>query len=65
VLARANVHLPVGRSMPAAKVDFAEQASGADIEAAAEDAERRLRGLFPAVRYLFLDPTRPGGRIGE
>ncbi|TDC36710.1 cation diffusion facilitator family transporter [Micromonospora sp. 15K316] len=47
----------------AAKVDFRDEATGADIEATADEAERRLRERYPEVRYLFLDPTRsmPGG----
>lgn len=95
VLARANVSLLVGRSVPArlrqvieteltalpavesvptlltmqlgpnevlvaAKVDFADDASGAVIEAAADEAEARLRARYPGIRYLFLDPTRSG-----
>jgi cation diffusion facilitator family transporter len=98
ILARANVSLLVGRSVPdrlrqrirdeldavpaveridqlltmqlgpddvlvAAKVDFADEARGAEIEAAADDAERRLKQLSPAIRYVFLDPTR--GRAGH
>jgi cation diffusion facilitator family transporter len=47
----------------AAKVDFADDATGADIEAAADDAERRLKELYPSIRYVFLDPTR--GRAGR
>jgi cation diffusion facilitator family transporter len=46
----------------AAKVDFDDDASGADIEGASDDAERRLRARYPAIRYVFLDPTR--GRAG-
>jgi cation diffusion facilitator family transporter len=42
----------------AARVDFADDASGAAIETAADDAERRLKELYPAIRYVFLDPTR-------
>ncbi|MGS2615714.1 cation diffusion facilitator family transporter [Micromonospora sp. LZ34] len=42
----------------AAKVDFDDAATGADIEAAAEAAERRLTGRYPEIRYVFLDPTR-------
>jgi cation diffusion facilitator family transporter len=45
----------------AAKIDFTDEASGADIKAAAEDAERRLVTRLPAVRYVFLDPTPSGG----
>ncbi|MEV0429237.1 cation diffusion facilitator family transporter [Micromonospora sp. NPDC050495] len=42
----------------AAKVDFDDEASGADIEAAADQAERRLTERFPEIGYVFLDPTR-------
>ncbi|MEV4631118.1 cation diffusion facilitator family transporter [Micromonospora sp. NPDC049523] len=41
----------------AAKVDFADDATGAAIEAAADEAERRLITRNPAVRFVFLDPT--------
>lgn len=43
----------------AAKVDFADYATAAEIEWACEDAERLLRSRFPAVDRVFLDPT-PG-----
>lgn len=46
----------------AAKVDFTPGANAADIEAAADDAERRLTARNPAVRYVYLDPTRPAAR---
>ncbi|MFF0175166.1 cation diffusion facilitator family transporter [Micromonospora profundi] len=42
----------------AAKVDFRDDATGAAIEATADEAERRLTGRYPAIRYVFLDPTR-------
>ncbi|MFC0527791.1 cation diffusion facilitator family transporter [Phytohabitans kaempferiae] len=45
----------------AAKVDFTDEATGADIEAAAEEAERRLADRYHGIRYVFLDPT---GRRG-
>jgi cation diffusion facilitator family transporter len=45
----------------AAKVDFADDATGADIEAAADEAERRLRARYGGIRYVFLDPTRRHG----
>ncbi|MGW7516007.1 cation diffusion facilitator family transporter [Streptomyces sp. NPDC054796] len=54
----------------AAKVDFADYATAAEIEWACEDAEARLRARFPAVRRVFLDPTpgpgqrRPGTERG-
>ncbi|RLK25502.1 cation diffusion facilitator family transporter [Micromonospora sp. M71_S20] len=44
----------------AAKVDFDDEASGATIEAAADQAERRLTARHPQIRYVFLDPTRSG-----
>ncbi|MFC6061734.1 cation diffusion facilitator family transporter [Streptomyces ochraceiscleroticus] len=43
----------------AAKVDFRDLATAAEIEWACEQAERDLRARFPAVRRVFLDPT-PG-----
>ncbi|MGW5673148.1 cation diffusion facilitator family transporter [Micromonospora sp. NPDC003776] len=47
----------------AAKVDFRDDATAADIEAAADEAERRLTEHYPEIAYVFLDPTRslPGG----
>lgn len=91
-LAKANIPLLVGRSVPerlrheiaaepdglpaveridtlltmqlgpedmlvAAKVDFRDDATGADIEAAADEAERRLTARCPEIGYVFLDPT--------
>lgn len=47
----------------AAKVDFADNATGAQIEATADEAERRLTRLYPGIRYVFLDPT--GGTTGQ
>jgi cation diffusion facilitator family transporter len=93
ILARSNVSLLVGRSVPrrihqqiaqdiagipivvavptlftmqlgpgdilvAAKVDFDDEVTGGEIEAASDEAERRLRARFPMIRYVFLDPTR-------
>jgi cation diffusion facilitator family transporter len=97
VLARANVSLLIGQSVPgttrqeleaelaamdqvdgvpflltsvigpgqllvAAKVDFADTATVADIERAADDAERRLVARHPGVKYVFLDPTPGDGK---
>ncbi|MEO3745375.1 cation diffusion facilitator family transporter [Plantactinospora sp. B5E13] len=42
----------------AAKVNFADEASRGEIEIAADEAERRLVARNPAIRYVFLDPTR-------
>jgi hypothetical protein len=41
-----------------AKVDFHDDVSGGEIEAASDAAERRLRSRYPEIRYVFLDPTR-------
>ncbi|SBT41951.1 cation diffusion facilitator family transporter [Micromonospora narathiwatensis] len=51
----------------AAKVDFHNDATGADIEAAADEAERRLTERYPEIGYVFLDPTRsmPGTDRGR
>jgi cation diffusion facilitator family transporter len=46
-----------GQLLVAAKVDFADDATVADIERTSDDAERRLVARHPAVRYVFLDPT--------
>jgi cation diffusion facilitator family transporter len=97
VLARANVSLLIGQSVPgttrqeledeltamdqvdgvpflltsvigpgqllvAAKVDFADTATVADVEQASDEAERRLVSRHPGVRYVFLDPTPGDGR---
>ncbi|SCE81750.1 cation diffusion facilitator family transporter [Micromonospora matsumotoense] len=42
----------------AAKVDFRDEATGGDIEADADEAERRLTARYPEIGYVFLDPTR-------
>ncbi|MCU1604573.1 MAG: Cation diffusion facilitator family transporter [Modestobacter sp.] len=51
-----------GQLLVAAKVDFADTATVADIERAADEAERRLVARHPGVRYVFLDPTPGDGR---
>jgi len=47
-----------GDILVAAKVDFDAHVAGAEIEAASDEAERRLRDRYPGIRYVFLDPTR-------
>lgn len=42
----------------AAKVDFTDAVSGAEIESTADLAERRLHERYPNIAYVFLDPTR-------
>jgi cation diffusion facilitator family transporter len=51
-----------GQLLVAAKVDFADSATVADIERAADEAERRLVARHPGVRYVFLDPTPGNGK---
>jgi cation diffusion facilitator family transporter len=51
-----------GQLLVAAKVDFADTASVADVERASDEAERRLVARHPGVRYVFLDPTPGNGR---
>jgi cation diffusion facilitator family transporter len=46
----------------AAKVDFDDAATAADIERIADEAERRLVARHNGVKYVFLDPTAGDGR---
>ncbi|NML48927.1 cation diffusion facilitator family transporter [Streptomyces sp. R302] len=48
-----------GEVMIAAKVDFRDVVTAAEVERACEQAEARLRARFPSVRRVYLDPT-PG-----
>ncbi|MFJ5710154.1 MULTISPECIES: cation diffusion facilitator family transporter [unclassified Streptomyces] len=48
-----------GEVMIAAKVDFRDVVTAAEVERACEQAETRLRARFPSVRRVYLDPT-PG-----
>jgi cation diffusion facilitator family transporter len=50
-----------GQLVVAAKVDFDDTASAADIERVADEAERRLVARHEGVRYVFLDPTAGDG----
>ncbi|MEU5715700.1 cation diffusion facilitator family transporter [Streptomyces sp. NPDC020403] len=43
----------------AAKVDFRDASTAAEIEWACEEAEQRLRERYPSIRRVYLDPT-PG-----
>lgn len=43
----------------AAKIDFRDMATAAEVEWACEEAEARLRERFPSIRRVYLDPT-PG-----
>ncbi|NNN35456.1 cation diffusion facilitator family transporter [Streptomyces sp. S3(2020)] len=46
-------------ALVAAKVDFRDVSTAAEIEWACEQAELRLRAVFPGVSRVYLDPT-PG-----
>jgi len=51
-----------GQLIVSAKVDFADEATVADVERASDEAERRLVARHSGVRYVFLDPTPGDGR---
>jgi cation diffusion facilitator family transporter len=51
-----------GQLIVAAKVDFEDTATVADVERASDEAERRLVARHEGVRYVFLDPTAGDGR---
>jgi cation diffusion facilitator family transporter len=53
-----TMQLGPGDILVAAKVDFDDNVRGGEIEEASDEAERRLRARYPAIRYVFLDPTR-------
>ncbi|MFF5280184.1 cation diffusion facilitator family transporter [Streptomyces sp. NPDC013171] len=48
-----------GEVLVAAKVDFRDVSSAAQVEWACEDAESQLRERYPSIRRVYLDPT-PG-----
>ncbi|MFJ9733697.1 cation diffusion facilitator family transporter [Streptomyces sp. NPDC101171] len=48
-----------GEALVAAKVDFRDLSTAAEVEWACERAEQRLHEAFPAVCRVYLDPT-PG-----
>ena len=59
--------VPEGETHPtlpalAAKVDFDDTSTVADIERIADEVEKRLVARHEGVRYVFLDPTAGDGR---
>jgi cation diffusion facilitator family transporter len=50
-----------GQLLVAAKVDFDDASTVADVERVADEAERRLVARHEGVRYVFLDPTAGDG----
>jgi cation diffusion facilitator family transporter len=57
VLTLFTMYLGPATLLVAAKVDFQDDYTGDAVEAAADEAERRLRERFPSIRFVFLDPT--------
>jgi cation diffusion facilitator family transporter len=51
-----------GKILVAAKVDFDDTSTVADIERIADEVEKRLVERHEGVRYVFLDPTAGDGR---
>src|SRR4051812_47419633 len=51
-----------GKILVAAKVDFDDTSTVADIERVADEVEKRLVARHEGVRYVFLDPTAGDGR---
>jgi cation diffusion facilitator family transporter len=51
-----------GKILVAAKVDFDDTSTVADVERIADEVEQRLVARHEGVRYVFLDPTRGDGR---
>ncbi|MCX5201117.1 cation diffusion facilitator family transporter [Streptomyces sp. NBC_00237] len=50
----------------AAKIDFRDVSSAAEVEWACEEAEQQLRERYPAIARVYLDPTpRRGGGRGQ
>ncbi|AVH58613.1 MULTISPECIES: cation diffusion facilitator family transporter [Streptomyces] len=47
------------KALVAAKIDFRDVSTAAQVEWACEQAEQRLRAAYPAVTRVYLDPT-PG-----
>jgi cation diffusion facilitator family transporter len=60
VLELLTMRLSPDQVLVAARVDLADHLSPEQLEHAADDVENRIRGRFPEVRYVFLDPTPDG-----
>ena len=63
VLELLTMRLSPDQVLVAARVDLADHLSPEELEHAADDVEGRIRGRFPEVRYVFLDPTPDGGEV--
>ena len=60
VLELLTMRLSPDQMLVAARVDLADHLSPEELEHAADDVEGRIRGRFPEVRYVVLDPTPDG-----
>ncbi|SDG66018.1 cation diffusion facilitator family transporter [Lentzea fradiae] len=67
VIHMRTLHLGPDELLVAAKVAIGRSASGADIAAAIDAAERRVRAAVPIARVIYLEPDvlRPTGRLDD
>lgn len=59
VLELLTMQLSPEEVLLAARVDVEDAATGEQLERVADEVEERVRGAYPQVRHVFLDPT-PG-----
>jgi len=57
VLELLTMRLSPDEVLVAARVDLADHLDPEEIERAADEIDEAVRGEFPEVRHLFLDPT--------
>lgn len=57
VLELLTMQLSPDQVLVAARVDLADHLSPEELEHASDEVEQQIRGRFPQVRYVFLDPT--------
>ena len=57
-----TMHLGPDHLIVAARVDFAADISSDQVEALAEEIDRRLAARLSQVPHVFIDPTSPAHR---
>ena len=57
VLELLTMRLSPDQVLVAARVDLADHLTPEEVEHAADEVDAQIRGRFPEVRYVFLDPT--------
>ena len=57
VLELLTMRLSPDQVLVAARVDLADHLSPEELEHAADEVDQQIRGRYPEVRYVFLDPT--------